>query len=318
MNNDLAPILVCVYDRIDHFKQCIESLKQCELAGESDIFIMSDGPARWEDVRKVKEVREYVNTISGFKSVNKIFRRNNWGVPDAIKDAFRTILRRYKKIIFMEDDIVVSPNFLEYMNKSLDFYRDDKRIYSISGYCPPIDIPEDYERDIFLTHRFNPWGYGTWWDRIENIDISYISINRQLKKKNDFKKYKKIGNDVFVSLLTWPRDYYPGDYSICLQMVEKGLYSVTPVVSKTNNIGNDGSGVHCRVDRNFRNPVLDEGYGCGAMVKDIVEDKLLNDLLRKYYTSFVYELKFILHRLNLLKYIPDSIYGYLSGIIKRC
>lgn len=311
MNCNNAPILVSVYDRVSHFKECVESLKRCSLAEESDIYIVSDGPARLEDVDNVNAVREYINSIVGFKNIYKIFREDNMGVPSSINEVFNHVIKKYKKIIFMEDDIIVSSNFLKFINDGLDFYENDKRIYSISGYCPPINIPAEYRHDIFLTHRFSPWGYGTWLDRNERIEISFENIDRCLKQEDDISRYRIIGNDVLISLLTWNKDYYPGDYSICYQMVRNNLFCVTPVVSKTNNIGNDGSGVHCRRKNNFLNPILDEGLQDDIMIKDIQPDSNINNLIKRYYTTLKHDIKKVLYKADLLRFIPKSIYSLL-------
>ena len=39
---ECAPIIISVYDRLDHLKKCIKSLQQNELARYSDLFVISD------------------------------------------------------------------------------------------------------------------------------------------------------------------------------------------------------------------------------------------------------------------------------------
>lgn len=309
--NIKAPVLISVYDRANHLKRCIDSLKQCKESVDTDIYIVSDAAFREEDEEKIRVVRDYVNSIDGFRNVYKIFRKENMGVPHSVKEAYKEVIRKYKRIIFMEDDIVVSPNFLEYMNAGLDMYEDDSRIFSISGYCPPVDIPKDYKHDIFLCRRFNPWGYGTWLDRKDkykghdpdNKDVLEEEIKEVFKDKKYRKKFREIGNDILIGLMTWSRDYYPGDFVNCYHIVKNDLYCVSPVVSKTNNIGFDGSGVHCDKNESFVNPVLDDSSRNGEMIRDIHPDSRINKKIKSYYTTVKHDIKYLLYKTKLLKFL---------------
>ena len=74
MSTEVAPIGISVYTRIDHFRRCIEALKNNTLARESELFIYSDAPSNVNDACLVGEVRKYAHSIRGFKSVRVIER----------------------------------------------------------------------------------------------------------------------------------------------------------------------------------------------------------------------------------------------------
>jgi GT2 family glycosyltransferase len=114
-----APIALFVYNRPWHTRQTVEALKKNELASESELFIYSDAPKNGKAKEKVKEVREYIKTIDGFKKVTIIERENNWGLADSIIDGVTKIVNEYGKIIVLEDDLVTSPYFLKFMNEAL-------------------------------------------------------------------------------------------------------------------------------------------------------------------------------------------------------
>jgi hypothetical protein len=76
-----APITLFVYNRPDHVRQTVESLRQNELAAESDLFVFSDGARSETDAAGVAAVREYIETITGFKSVTVTERDENFGLP---------------------------------------------------------------------------------------------------------------------------------------------------------------------------------------------------------------------------------------------
>lgn len=96
---DLAPIALFVYNRPDHTKQTVESLQKNDLAGESDLFIFSDGVKGEADHENVRKVREYIKTINGFKSVTIIENERNCGLANSIIDGVTLMLKKYGRVI---------------------------------------------------------------------------------------------------------------------------------------------------------------------------------------------------------------------------
>ena len=121
MKNSLAPIVLFVYNRLDHTKQTIKSLQKNKLAKESELFIYSDAAQSEKVKNSIDEVRDYIKTIEGFKEIHIIERDINLGLEKSIIDGVTKIVNKYGKIIVIEDDIVTSVNFLEYMNTILNF-----------------------------------------------------------------------------------------------------------------------------------------------------------------------------------------------------
>ena len=73
---DLAPISVSVYTRLGHFRRCIEALSANDLAAGSVLYIFSDA-ARPGDEEAVRAVREYAETIVGFREIVLVFQTAN-------------------------------------------------------------------------------------------------------------------------------------------------------------------------------------------------------------------------------------------------
>ena len=76
----VAPIALFVYNRLWHTRQTVEALQGNRLAKESNLFIFSDAAKRPDAAPAVQQVREYVKTIEGFRSVNLIERVKNFGL----------------------------------------------------------------------------------------------------------------------------------------------------------------------------------------------------------------------------------------------
>ncbi len=78
-----APIGLIVYARLEHTKKTILALKNNALAKESKLYIFSDAP-KDGDENKVTQMRDYIKTINGFKSVFIIERDTNSRVKNSL------------------------------------------------------------------------------------------------------------------------------------------------------------------------------------------------------------------------------------------
>ena len=242
---NLAPIVLFVYNRPYHTKQTIEALQKNELASESELFIYSD-EAKNEDSRKnVDEVREYIQKIDGFKKVTIVTREKNWGLARSIIDGVTKIVNKYRKIIVLEDDLVTSPYFLKFMNEALEFYKNEKKVWHISGWNYPIESEE--LEDIFLWRAMNCWGWATWHDRWSYYEKDVQKTATQFSKEEikafnidgyyrDFWAQVKDNRDKRID--TWAIFWYA-------TIFKKNGLCLNPVNTFVRNIGNDGSGENC-------------------------------------------------------------------------
>jgi len=189
-----APIVLFVYNRPRHTRQTIEALRKNELAGESDLFIFSDAPKNEEMEEKVKEVREYIKNIDGFKKVTVIEREENRGLAKSIIEGVTKIVKEHGRVIVLEDDIVTSPYFLRFMNDALEFYKGQERVMHISGYVYPIET--DGVDDTYFVKPASCWGWATWgraWSSFKKDASIYLKGGLSLHPKYSF--VKNIGHD---------------------------------------------------------------------------------------------------------------------------
>lgn len=243
MKNNYAPILVFSYNRVDHFKETIENLKQCNLADQSDLIIYSDGAKNDSDKIIVERIREYASTINGFKSVNLISLDRNYGLAANIIKGVSDVINQYGKVIVLEDDLLVSSQFLQYMNESLDKFQNVQEIWHVSGWNYPIDtigLPK-----LIPIRIMNCWGWGTWKDRWSHFEKNPEKLIQQFDKK-DIKVFDVDNSGVFWSQVlanhnntinTWAIFWYATIY------LNQGI-CINPLKSFVKNIGHDGSGTH--------------------------------------------------------------------------
>lgn len=133
-----APIILFVYNRLDHLKLTVNSLKKNKEIKKSNLVIFSDGPKSKLDFDSVTKVRKYISNIKGFQNIKIICRKKNFGLANNIFKGINQVLKKYDKAIIVEDDIKVSPVFLKYMNFYLKKYERNSKVASIHGYCYPV------------------------------------------------------------------------------------------------------------------------------------------------------------------------------------
>lgn len=241
--NDFAPIVLFVYNRPWHTQKTIEALQKNQLALHSDLYIYSDAAKTEADQSKVLEVRQYIQSIDGFKTVTVIERNRNYGLADSIMDGVTTVVEKYGKIIVLEDDLLTSPYFLKYMNEALYIYRDDEKVMSISAYMYPIKATLP---DTFFTYFTSCWGWGTWKNAWSHFERNPLGLLHSMKR-NEIHKFNINGSDdlwrqvklnVKGKIFTWAVFWYA-------TVFKRGGLVLHPSISLTMNIGHDGTGVHC-------------------------------------------------------------------------
>jgi len=274
----LAPILVYVYDRLNHLMNCVESLRANPEAKDSILYVASDGAASQEDKEKIDSVRKYILKIKGFHRVMPLFRANNLGSYYSCLNAERHVLHEHNKFIGLEDDIIVATNFLDYMNRGLDFYENDKRILSIHGHTLPISIPQKYNKDIYLCSRFNGWGFGIWKDRWDMLDLR-ISLFREFHNNTSMVLNLNKQDSAVIPILMrdWDNDLCAVDCRITLNMFIKNMYAVAPVKPLSVNRGFDGTGKRCTYGSIYQ----DQALALDRKRFEFEKDLKISDLIQK-------------------------------------
>lgn len=244
---EYAPILIFVYNRIDHAKSAIEALLQNPEAKESHLYIYSDGPKNAYAVEKVHEVRRYISGIDGFGAVTIIERPENYGIEKSEISAITETFESYDKAIILEDDIIVSKFFLNYMNATLERYKSEKCVFEITGYS--YLEKKDTMVDTMFLKIASAWGWATWADRWEKFDPSptaWLKLNKKevgiFNYDGAYDWYGMMKNQYADNQkLTWDICWYWTIYS------NNGLV-LWPSALLCINSGFDGTGVHCPSD----------------------------------------------------------------------
>jgi hypothetical protein len=256
LDKELAPIVLFVYNRLDHSIKTIEALEKNILAAESELFIYSDAPKDESEIQNVLKVRWYIKKIQGFKKVTIFEAEKNLGLAKSIINGVSTIVNKYGKIIVLEDDLVTSPYFLKFMNDALNVYKNEKNIWEIGGYVYPIKVDPDIQ--TYLLPVTTSWGWATWKDRWQyfsrdpdNLVRNFSDYDIELfNVDNSVDIWSQVVLNNKGAIHTWAVFWYANVF------LNKGMV-LYPYQSIVNNIGHDGSGENCGKSSQFDNELLD-------------------------------------------------------------
>jgi hypothetical protein len=189
----LSPVAIFVFNRPLHTYNLLESIINNKVSKKIKFYIFSDNYKNIEDKKKVAEVRSCINSYKKKINISVIKYKKNKGLYKSIIYGVSEILKKFPKIIVLEDDLVLKNNFFNYMNKSLDFYKNNNKVAQISGYSYPFDYK--INNAYFLTLS-SCWGWGihkkNWIDFVNfiskknNITSVYDELFKLKDVKNSF------------------------------------------------------------------------------------------------------------------------------------
>ena len=130
-----APVALFVYNRPDHTRQTLEALARNRGAETTTLYVFSDGPkpnASAEERQRIAVTRQLVCSQPWVRNIILVESDANRGLADSIVAGVQRVLAEHGRVIVLEDDIVTSPGFLEFMNRGLELYADDEKVMHLS------------------------------------------------------------------------------------------------------------------------------------------------------------------------------------------
>lgn len=240
----LAPILLFTYNRLNHTRRCIEALQKNALSKESDLYIYSDAAKEFSQQQAVNEVRQYLHNLQGFKSITLIERNENWGLARNIIDGVTTQVNRYGKVIVLEDDLIVAPYFLQFMNDALETYKDEPKV----GHIQACDFTQDPSLpETFLIKWTGSWGWGTWKRAWKHFNPNGKELLQKLEEQKLTYTFDFNGKYGFTRMLRRQIEGKNNSWAIRwnASLFLKDILSLNVGRSLVQNEGFDGSGTNC-------------------------------------------------------------------------
>jgi hypothetical protein len=240
-----APIIIFCYNRAQHFSKTISSLRENKPSSYSDLFVYVDGPRNKSDEAVQEEIQKIINSNSSFfKSCTVTCSTSNKGLANSIINGVTEVLNLYDEVIVLEDDMILSPHFLQYMNDGLVKYKNEPRVCSIHGYFLPITnkLPE-----TFFMRGADCWGWATWKRAWQHFETDGSKLAKGLRDSmliydfnfnNTYNYYQMLIDQINKKNDSWAIRWHASNFLL-------GNLTLYPNQSLVHNIGLDGSGTHC-------------------------------------------------------------------------
>jgi hypothetical protein len=307
----LAPIVLFVYNRLEHTQKTIDSLAKNPLAKDSVLYIFSDNAKDSANQQKVDDVRRYIDSLpkSGyFKDVIIQKAKHNKGLANSIISGVSKVIEIHKKVIVLEDDLLCSVDFLNFINDALNFYESNPKIGSISGYSPLQHMPTDYKDSIYIAPRSSSLGWATWIDRWSEVDWEVRDFESFRKDKNLRKRFDMCGNDRFDRLR---RQLELGANSWSIRFGywqnKTDRYTIFPSQTRIQHIGWDGSGVHNANAKELDTHI--KQHPISYEFRDIEPNAKIIAMMHKAYSGSIWG--------QIARYLRNNGFGWLEKILRK-
>lgn len=232
-----TPVLFAPYVRPEYARRTFDAIKK---AKPEKLYFYCD-KAREDrplDIKKNNEIRAYLNEIDWNCEVKTFLREKHVGdVYASLWSAFDWVFENEERAIILEEDCVPSLQFFDFCDQLLEKYKDDERIWVISGN----NFADNYNPngyDYFYSFFPYMWGWATWrsrWKKVIRDRLPYESIKKyQLfdqiyaDKKAARKAYKF--TEKIIDTPSW-------DYRFTISMKCNGGLGVIPKTNLVSNIG---------------------------------------------------------------------------------
>ena len=246
MEKKFAPIAVFGFNRPNHLAACLRSLSLNPESKKSPVTIFIDGPRTSQDLQMVEATRDVA--LGGFEFLSKevVVREINLGVAKSITTGVNHVLADHSSIIVIEDDLLLSPTFLKYMNQGLSLYENEPRVASLHGYCfqfiNPLDQP-------YFLRGADCLGWATWKDRWETVNFNPNELLKEITSLGLSQQFNLDGAFSYTSILKAETGKRKNSWAILwhASMFLQDKLTLYPGESLIRYEGGDGSGVNCGI-----------------------------------------------------------------------
>ena len=169
-----VPVLVMAFNRPDHLAVLVNRLREAQ---PSRLYVAIDGarPQKPGEAQRVQECRDLVTTVNWPCEVRTLFQKENLGCGRGVTSAITWFFDQEEEGVILEDDVIPDPSFFSFCAELLERYRDDQRVFAISGSNHvPAEFQAHPERPYRFTRVPHIWGWATWrrsW-ALHRLDIS--------------------------------------------------------------------------------------------------------------------------------------------------
>jgi hypothetical protein len=290
----LAPVAIFAYRRSAHLRRLLDSLEADPLFACSPVFVFCDGARGDSDRADVEATRLIVRTRMGSRA-HVVESATNRGLANSIISGVTELCSRFGRAIVFEDDLVVHPRCLHFLNSALDRFAEDPKVCHINAYRYP--LPRATEP--CFSRLTCSWGWATWqraWAQFETDAVQLLArigaagLGRHMDVDGSYSYLDMLQSQARNEIDSWAIRWYAST-------VLSGALALYPSASLASNSGFDASGEHCGVSSIWDVQLAESSQ---AWPTKVVEDPVFFHQVQDFFRSIRPPLRLrILRRLRL-------------------
>lgn len=249
---DDPPVVIFAFNRPQKLRRVLNALRYQNV---HTLIFFVDGARNASDLPKVEACRRLAEGVN-WANAELHFSETNYGLA-GLANCITQVFEQHSQAIFLEDDCLPAPGFMEFMRRALEKYAQMKTIFSIGAYQPlkANQLP-DPRAALIVSARFNCWGWATWKERWFET-LPYLA---QYHRLFDHLRYVPwiAGDDLPWAARWMARGDMPLSWDIQVAITCLYLRKFHLIVSRglVRNIGLTGGGSHSGRLVGLRNAII--------------------------------------------------------------
>ena len=242
-----TPVVLIIFNRADTTERVFEAIRQ---AKPSKLFVVADG-ARADkpgEAEKCAATRAVIERVDWDCEVLKNYSDVNLGCAKRVSSGLNWVFDTVEEAIILEDDCIPHPTFFRFCEELLERYREDERIFTISG--KNVQFGRKRTDYSYYFSRYNHyWGWASWRRAWQHFDFE-MKLWSEIRQQGFLK-------DILIdprAVDYWTRhfqDTYEGKinswgYRWTLACWLHGGLNILPNVNLVSNIGFDDRATHTK------------------------------------------------------------------------
>lgn len=249
-----VPVLFATFARPEYARKTFDQIKK---AKPKSLYFYSnkarkDNP---EEICKNEIIRAYIREIDWECDLKTYFREEYVDVYTSLYSAYDWVFDNEEQAIILEEDCVPSLAFFDFCEQLLPLYKDDIRIWLISGN----NLIEGYNPngyDYIFTRYAYQYGWATWSSRWKKIIRGDIPVEKMINYKL-FKQLYISDNAANYQVEHAENAYNSQSWDLKLGLTIKcnGGFGIVPTSNLVSNIGIKGENNSIR-NRKFHDKII--------------------------------------------------------------
>jgi hypothetical protein len=233
-----TPIAFLIFNRPETTERVFAAIRAAQ---PEQLLVIADGPRsnRPGEADRCAATRAIIEQVDWPCQVLTNYAAENLGCRKRVASGLDWVFETVESAIILEDDCLPHPSFFDYCTELLDRYRDDKRVFSITG----LNVQFGQQRgphSYYFSRYFHCWGWASWrraWQQYEGDLHDWETIRDQnlllqlLGDRQTAKYWTRELEAIYRGQIdTW-------DHQCTLSAWRQNALHIVPNVNLVSNIG---------------------------------------------------------------------------------